>query len=276
MSCSMTKEVINELGNYCQTFGKDFAIIFDEWLDWMIAFFDRDNVLRHDGDFSKIFNEMKESNETYYKCFTSIAKETAKQIEDKGWFDAFGTIYEEKVKTGYKASSMGQFFTPAALCDGLARIAADKNRTFTYDPACGSGRLPLAMWGQLDKDKFHYFMLGDLDPLSCKMSAMNMMLHGMFGIVERRDALSMTFFGGYIINEMCYPYPCAIPSIRVADELECRKNLKAAKAYAPKDGDGQHEAVKIEPPVVEPKKPSEPAPQAQQPRQLSFFNLEDL
>ena len=36
----MTKEIINELGNYCHTFGKDFAIIFDEWLDWMIAFFD--------------------------------------------------------------------------------------------------------------------------------------------------------------------------------------------------------------------------------------------
>ena len=262
----MTKEIINEIGNYCNKFGKDFAIIFDEWLDWMISFFDRDNVLCHDCDFSKIFDEMKESNETYFKCFTSIAKETAKQIEIKGWFDAFGTIYEEKVKTGYKASSMGQFFTPAALCDGLARIVADKNRMFTYDPACGSGRLPLAMWGQLDKDKFHYFMLGDLDPLSCKMSAMNMMLHGMFGIVERRDALRMTFFGGYIINELCYPFPCAIPSIRVADELECRKNLELARAYAPKGWNGQHEAVKIEPPVVEPKKP----------RQLSLFNLEDL
>lgn len=274
MSCSMTKEVINELGNYCQTFGKDFAIIFDEWLDWMIAFFDRDNVLRHDGDFSKIFNEMKESNETYYKCFTSIAKETAKQIEDKGWFDAFGTIYEEKVKTGYKASSMGQFFTPAALCDGLARIAADKNRTFTYDPACGSGRLPLAMWGQLDKDKFHYFMLGDLDPLSCKMSALNMMFNGMFGIVERRDALSVDFFVGYVVNEMCYPIPCAVPSIRVADEMECRKNLQLARSYAPKGANGIEEpAVKIEPPKEEKK---EPITEASPMRQLSLFNLDDF
>lgn len=265
------KQIDRLLSDYAFKRGADFAQMFEQWLDWMIAFFDRDNVLRHGCDFSKICDEMKESNETYYKCFTSIAKETAKQIEDKGWFDAFGTIYEEKVKTGYKASNMGQFFTPEALCDGLARIVADKNRMFTYDPACGSGRLPLAMWGQLDKDKFHYFMLGDLDPLSCKMSALNMMLNGMFGIVERRDALRMEFFSGYIINEMCYPIPCAIPSIRVADELECRKNLELAKAYAPKGWDGQHEAVKIEPSVVEPKKPSK-----QQPRQLSLFNLEDL
>lgn len=270
----MTKEIINELGNYCHKSGKDFAIIFDEWLDWMIAFFDRDNVLRHDGDFSKIFNEMKESNETYYKCFTSIAKETAKQIEDKGWFDAFGTVYEEKVKTGYKASSMGQFFTPATLCDVLARIAADKNRTFTYDPACGSGRLPLAMWGQLDKDKFHYFMLGDLDPLSCKMSALNMMFNGMFGIVERRDALSVDFFVGYVVNEMCYPIPCAVPSIRVADEMECRKNLQLARSYAPKGANGIEEpAVKIEPPKEEKK---EPITEASPMRQLSLFNLDDF
>ena len=276
----MTKEVINELGNYCQTFGKDFAIIFDEWLDWMIAFFDRDNVVRHDGDFSKIFNEMKESNETYYKCFTSIAKETAKQIEDKGWFDAFGTIYEEKVKTGYKASSMGQFFTPATLCDVLARIAADKNSTFTYVPACGSGRLPLAMWGQLYKDKFHYFMLGDLDPLSCKMSALNMMFNGMFGIVERRDALSMDFFVGYVVNEMCYPIPCAVPSIRVADEMECRKNLAYARRIAPHDDDAQ-EVVKIERQVTEPgaartaAKPGKPISPGQ-PLHFSLFNINEL
>ena len=264
---SIEKEIDKQLSSYALKHGADFANVFDEWLDWMIAFFDRDNVLRHDCDFSKICDEMKESNETYYKCFTSIAKETAKQIENKGWFDAFGTIYEEKVKTGYKASSMGQFFTPAALCDGLARIVADKSRTFTNDPACGSGRLPLAIWGQLDKDKFHYFMLGDIDPLSCKMSALNMMLHGMFGIVERRDALRMDFFGGYVINEMCYPFPIGVPSIRRADELECCKNFEYARAIAPKDDDGHEQpALKIEPPVE---------PQAE-PRQLSLFNLDEL
>lgn len=29
-----SKEIINELDNYCHTFGKDFAIIFDDWLEW--------------------------------------------------------------------------------------------------------------------------------------------------------------------------------------------------------------------------------------------------
>jgi hypothetical protein len=134
------------------------------------------------------------------------------------------------------------------------------------------------MWGNIDKDKFHYFVLGDLDPLSCKMSALNMMLHGMFGIVERRDALRMDFFGGYVINEMCYPFPCAIPSIRVADELECRKNLAYARSITPKDDDGsEQQAVKIDTPVVEPVAvPSEPQQQPQQPIQLSLFNLDEL
>ena len=282
---SIEKEIDKQLSSYALKHGADFANVFDEWLDWMIAFFDRDNVLHHDCDFSKICDEMKESNETYYNCFTSIAKETAKQIEDKGWFDAFGTIYEEKVKTGYKASSMGQFFTPEGLCDGLAKMLYTKERTFINDPACGSGRLPLAMWGNIDKDKFHYFVLGDIDPLSCKMSALNMMLHGMFGIVERRDALRMDFFGGYVINEMCYPFPCAMPSIRVADEQECRMNLAFARQIAPHREDVQ-EGVKIEhqvvePPVAEPADApiepiSQPQAQAGQPIQLSLFNLDEL
>lgn len=271
----MTREIINKLGDYCYKYGKDFAQTFDEWLDWMIDFFCLENVLEHDCDFTKITDEMRESNEVFFLCYSAIVQATAIQIDEKGWFDAFGTIYEEKVKTGYKASSMGQFFTPAGLCDALARIVADGSHgPFVYDPACGSARLPLAIWGQVDKNKFHYFVLGDLDPLSCKMSALNMMLHGCFGIVERRNALTMEFFNGYIINEANYPFPCAIPTIRKANEVECRKNLQLARSYAPKGANGIEEpAVKIEPPKEEKK---EPITEASPMRQLSLFNLDDF
>lgn len=272
------KDIDKLLSGYAYKRGADFAQLFDQWLDWTIGWFDPAYIRSKECDFIVITDEMMKDNETFFECFKLIAEDTAHNIEQKGWYDAFGTLYEEKVKSGYKASSMGQFFTPESLCDGIAKMLYTKERTFVYDPACGSGRLPLAMWGNIDKDKFHYFVLGDLDPLSCKMSALNMMLHGMFGIVERRDALRMDFFGGYVINEMCYPFPCAIPSIRVADELECRKNLAYARSITPKDDDGsEQQAVKIDTPVVEPVAvPSEPQQQPQQPIQLSLFNLDEL
>jgi type I restriction enzyme M protein len=283
------KEIDKLLSGYAYKRGADFAQLFDQWLDWTIGWFDPKYIQSKDCNLVTITDEMKADNETFFECFSLVAQATSYNIEQKGWYDAFGSLYEEKVKSGYKASSMGQFFTPEGLCDGLAKMLYTKERTFIYDPACGSGRLPLAMWGNIDKDKFHYFVLGDIDPLSCKMSALNMMLHGMFGIVERRDALRMDFFGGYVINEMCYPFPCAMPSIRVADEQECRMNLAFARQIAPHREDVQ-EGVKIEhqvaenvaePPVAEPAEaPTEPTsqPQAQvgQPIQLSLFNLDEL
>lgn len=220
------------LSEYAFKRGADFAQLFDQWLDWIIGWFDKEYILSKDCNLVTVTEEMKADNETFFECFSLVAQATSHNIEQKGWYDAFGSLYEEKAKSRYKASSMGQFFTPECLSDVLAKIST-QNHTFIYDPACGSGRLPLALWGNSDKNKFHYFVLGDLDPLSCKMSALNMMLHGMFGIVERRDALSMDFFGGYVINEMCYPFPAAIPSISVADEMECRKNLAYARRIAP-------------------------------------------
>ncbi len=270
LSCNMdaTKETNKLLSSYAYSSGDDFANVFDKWLDWIIGWFDPQGIRSRQCDFVNMMAEMQSDNETFYECFSLVAQDTASNIEQRGWHDAFGSLYEEKVKSGYKASSMGQFFTPEGLCDALAQITlGEKHGSFVYDPACGSGRLPLAIWGHIDKDKFTYFVMGDLDPLSCKMSALNMMLHGMFGIVERRNALTLEFFGGYVVNEMCYPFPIGVPSIRRADELECRKNFEYARAIAPKDDDGHEQpALKIEPPVE---------PQAE-PRQLSLFNLDEL
>lgn len=264
-----TKEINKLLSSYAYNSGHDFAQVFDNWLDWMIGWFDTDLIRKRGCDYPSIMDDMKADNETFYECFSLVAKDTAWHIEQKGWYDAFGSLYEDKVKSGYKASSMGQFFTPDSLCDAMAGIVIDSTKTpFLYDPCCGSGRLLLASYGKLDKEKFHYFIAGDLDAISCKMCSLNMMLHGMFGIVERRDALTMEFFSGYVINEMCYPFPVATPTIRRTDEVGCRKNLAFARSIAPKKEDRSDcgVAVKIE----------APSKKDEEPRQLSLFNLDEL
>lgn len=258
--------------------GADFNQLFDQWLDWIIGWFDKEYILSKGCNLVTVADEMKADNETFFECFSLVTQATSHNIEQKGWYDAFGSIYEEKAKSRYKASSMGQFFAPECMSDVVAKISM-QNHTFLYDPACGSGRLPLAMWGNSDKNKFHYFVLGDLDSMSCKMSAVNMMLNGMFGIVERRDAMSKEFFGGYVINEMCYPFPAAIPSIRIADEMECRKDLANARRIAP-HGKDVMQCAKIEHQITEPQavdstKVTTSNPQAQ-PIQISLFNFDEL
>lgn len=274
------KQIDRLLSDYAFKRGADFAQMFEQWMDWMIGWFEPRCLASKDYNLATVIEEMKDDDETFFECFRLTAQATSYNIEQKGWYDAFGSLYEEKVKSGYKASSMGQFFTPDELCQVCGEILYTKESRFIYDPACGSGRLPMAIWSSIDKRKFHYFVLGDLDPLSCKMSALNMMLNGMFGIVERRDALRMDFFGGYVVNEMCYPIPCAMPSIRVADEMECRKNLAYARRIAPHDDDVQ-EVVKIEHQATEPgaartaAKPAKPTSPGQ-PIQFSLFNFDEL
>ena len=229
------KVILKKLDTYAHNGGRDFANVFDSWLDWMIDHWSLDTVLACKCNLSAVNERMRQDNPTFHDCYTLAVTHTAEEIEKQGWSDAFGSLYEEKIKSGYKASSMGQFFTSDSLCELIASVGKQGEYTpLIYDPACGSGRLPLAVWGLVDKKKFHYFVLGDLDPLSCKMSALNMMFNGMFGIVERRDALTKKFFNGYIINEMCYPFPSGIPSIRKADEAECQDNLRTAWRYIPK------------------------------------------
>lgn len=262
---------INELlSGYAYKNGKDFAVVFDEWLDWCIDQWDIDNVISHQGNLGNLVAAAQENNTTFYECFTKIATASAQIIEQRGWHDAFGTLYEEKVKSGYKASSMGQFFTPEGLCDMMAELVCKKDQAVSYDCACGSGRLLLAAHAKVDHRRFHYYVAGDLDAMSCKMCALNFLLHGMFGIVERRDALSQEFFSGYIVNEMMYPIPTYTPSIRKADETECRKAVAVAKQYFSND-----EVVNVQEVVraQEEIKPDMPPQPLQYPQQMSLFNF---
>lgn len=232
------KGLIKKLDTYAYKNGKDFANVFDTWLDWTIDHWSLDTVLDCKCDLSAVVERMRNDNPTFCECYTDVVAYTAKETEKRGWCDAFGTLYEEKVKSGYKASKMGQFFTPEHLCGLLSEVTVEEDKhAFAYDPCCGSGRLLLAAYAKFDKSKFNYFVAGDLDGISCKMTAINMMMHGMFGIVERRNALTGEFFNGYIVNELCYPIPLPCPSIRKADEDECRKNLEYARSIIPKKTD---------------------------------------
>ena len=249
--------VLDVLGAYASKQGKDFAMIFDLWLDWLIDNFSLDNVLAKKGDYAALFEEMQANNEAFHQAFTITATKTAREIECKGWHDAFGSLYEEKVKSGYKAASMGQFFTPPELCTLMADTMAATGGV-AMDCACGSGRLLLALHAKIGQPS--YYVAGDLDAISCKMCALNMMMHGMFGVVERRNALSMEFFNGYVVNEAMFPIPAYLPSIRRADERACGRAVAVGRAWV-KSRRGSTEAdVSETAPVCEVK-----------PKQLSLF-----
>jgi type I restriction enzyme M protein len=133
-----------------------------------------------------------------------------KEIRIKSsWQDPLGDYYEVLSSKGDK-QSFGQFFTANCVSDMMAMItvagAQPVGKTF-FDPACGSGRLLLAINARYPEN----FVFGcDLDRTCVKMTALNLCLQGARGEVCWKDALDDNDHRQvYLIN----PPLCPLPTI---------------------------------------------------------------
>ena len=153
----------------------------------------------------------------------------AKEMEKGNSFDLFGQLYEQMFLLKSKASSNGQFFTPDSLCRLMSDITdadveekeSDRGLVRVNDPACGSARTLLAHFMRKTHDNpalagKYFYEAADIDFPTCKMAACNMMIHGMQGRVVCQDQLSLPKPTAiFYINEVRYPFPSGMYSIRV-------------------------------------------------------------
>jgi hypothetical protein len=136
--------------------------------------------------------------------------------DGSGMVDVLGTYFEENVSHGRN----GQFFTPKQICDLLARMnKPDRFGSRILDPACGSGRMLLAM-GKLNR--FALFYGADVDANCAKMTVINLCLNGLFGEVAWMNSLTNEFYGAWEIM----PTVKGIPRIREITSRESYIHLK--------------------------------------------------
>ena len=141
-------------------------------------------------------------------------------------FDYFGYIYEEDVISRYKASTLGQFFTPYSVSTLMARLTMfdrfydSQDRVAIYDCCCGSSRLLLAAYDELVntqqiKDKPIILVGGDIDLLSVKMSSLNAMMSGAFALYVCQDALTLNPPSvACVVNSTNFPRTSGIYSLQ--------------------------------------------------------------
>src|SRR5574344_790968 len=199
--------------------GKDSTNSFTDFLDFVISIFDCKYVKM--GRMAEIMRNV--SHSPIFPIFMDWLMLMTEKIESEGVYDSIGGIYESLFQTKGKASGLGQFFTPISVCTLMAKLTGKNDeRIIVSDSACGSGRTLLAKWNLLDKTKFHYFVAEDIDTVSCKMCAINMMIHGMIGVVICHDAFAepTTARISYAINEVRYPFPTPLYSIRIMNNQE--------------------------------------------------------
>ena len=168
-------------------------------------------------------------NNDYIALVSLWCEMVAEEMEKGNYLDLFGQLYEQMFLLKSKASANGQFFTPDSLCKLMADITyadveenvSKRGFVMVNDPACGSARTLLAHFMRKTRNNHalaghYYYEAADIDLPTCKMAACNMMIHGMQGRVVCQDQLSLpTPTAIFYINEVRYPFPSGMYSIRV-------------------------------------------------------------
>ncbi len=101
------------------------------------------------------------------------------RLESVGHMDVIGDVYEYLIEkfaatAGKKA---GEFYTPAAVSETLARLVAPQPGDRICDPACGSGSLLIRAGKQVGSDD--YALYGqEMNGSTWALCKMNMFLHG--------------------------------------------------------------------------------------------------
>lgn len=196
--------------------GKDAQVVFGEFLDYIIDCFSIDRLVDNEGNYNLIFSEIKKECSDYFPAFSELVMKSAKLISENNVYDLFGNIYELMFQNGSKAERLAQFFTPQTVADICSQIIYKHvdGRYRVNEPTCGSGRNILSVFAK-NKDKPQYYVAEDIDSVSVKMCAINMMLHGMTGCCICHNTLFPSeFIFGYEVNEVRYPFPCECYSIR--------------------------------------------------------------
>jgi len=163
-----------------------------------------------------------EERQKFTLMMYEVIKILDKKIQDdSNWYDFFGTFYE---LTGLsKQKNLSQFFTPMSVCDLMVQITKSNTCKTFSDPCCGSGRLSLAS-NAVSLGNFHFLV--DLDYMCTKMAALNLMHHGIHGIVIADNSLfpRNNFRGAFVVNRVLHK--TGVPQIEYMNSAEQAYNYK--------------------------------------------------
>lgn len=222
------KEIESQLNALARDKGRDVTTVFVDLLDYIIGFF---NPLQTPiQGWSEKYEQA--DNERFFTMMRTYFEVMECELKKNAWYDAFGDLFQS---IHVKGNNNAQFFTPPCLCDLMAETSLSSyhgeepttrttfgKRIVINDCSGGSARNLLAAKAVFDIRgwKEPFLVCEDIDSTCCKMSAINMAMHGCFGEVICHDTLCEPdkVRSGFIINETMWPMPTNIPSIRPCDD----------------------------------------------------------
>ena len=191
-------KAIFEKAAYASSYNK----AFEDFLTMCICAFSQ-NIQTgksfYEDEYMSIIKPYKANNTLKY--FPELLAEMVLYMEDykdsSQGNDLLGEFFQQEITRGRN----GQFFTPFHICSFMGQIVSgEETRNLRIlDPACGNGRMLMAM-AKNALIPHHYYGV-DIDPLCVKMTAINLFLNGLRGEVICANALAPDDFNfGYRIS----------------------------------------------------------------------------
>lgn len=173
--------------------GADDLQVFCEFVDIMFQTLTAGHI---EWDMRPLFADRRDEK---INCCTRAITMLGEEMERHPFCDRLGDYHQELSGPGHKAA-LGSFYTPESLCKVCAGITIDvdeakakaaRGETVTIcDPACGSGRLPLAV-AEMLADVRHDLRITctDIELLACKMAYINLAMWDVPATIIHGDSL---------------------------------------------------------------------------------------
>lgn len=224
------KLYVDILSNQAKKDGRPYEMALSDFCDFLLDLFSVKAFQGEKADSLKNwYQERINKKPDFGVLATTWLIDVSRALQNGTWLDVFGILYEDMYLSRGKASQTGQFFTPHDVSDLISDIIGSKKKqasssvisgTRVNDCAAGSGRLLLSHFAKMScpdpsAGRPYKYVAQDSDPLVCKMCALNMMAHGMDGVVICQNSLAMSAPSvTYYVNEVRYPFITPYYSIR--------------------------------------------------------------
>lgn len=164
----------------------DLRTVFDDFLTMTICAFSQNRATgkSYDEDlYLETIAKYEDNNLRFEfpKMLACLTNEMTERIESDTGNDVLGEFYEQNLQR----NGLSQFFTPWHICTFMAKSSIEatseerKNQPLRIlEPACGSGRMLMAMLRVAGP--YHEYYAIDLDHTCVKMTTINLFLSGLF------------------------------------------------------------------------------------------------
>jgi len=199
--------------------------IFKDYLDIII-----DNFTIPDQ--TPLFQHHERYTEQEHRYFAELYKEHVNimqtMLEEKEYYDFPGEWWESDQNLTNKDTE--QYFTPPDIADLMCELlevdSLSSDCCTMHDCCCGSGRFALAYHKYRPND---WFFLVDIDEIAVKMTLVNMLFHGMRGVVCHGNALTREVFSCWVVTPSLLEY-CGVPYV-----VPYGKDIGCALSFLPRE-----------------------------------------